>query len=159
MLFFNMAKHFITSDRASLWLAKNHALIAKLIELKAAAKAESDRVKAYSQPLLAKYAFKGETLGSQITDVRDLYLVDNDEERVSAFFDELADLNAANGWTGKVGHCPALVAENAALDCELELLPEIAALLGVPAKALRGDVESLKEAVEVVTKLYEATSK
>lgn len=151
-----MSSPFITKERASQWLAKNRDSVKLLIDLKSVAKAEHDRVEAYTKPLLAKYNFRAASLGLPVTTVSNLYLVENDEERLSAFFEELSDLHAANGWKGERGHCPALTARNAAVDCELKFLPAVAVLLGVPVASLRNSIEPSKKAIELVMKLYEA---
>lgn len=153
-----MTSQFVTKERASQWLAKNHDSVKRLIDLRGIAKAEHDRVEAYAKPLLAKYDFKAASLGLSVTKVSNLYLVENDEERVAAFFEELSDLHAANGWKGERGHCPALTARNAATDCELKLLPAVAVLLGVPVASLRNAIEPSKRAIDLVVKLYEAVS-
>lgn len=150
-----MATQFITAKRASSWLAKNRDSIKRLVDLRRIAKEEQDRVETYTKPLLEKYDFKAATLGLSVTSVSNLYLVENDEERIESFFEELADLHASNGWTGERGHCPALVAGNAAIDCELKLLPEIASLLGVTTEALRNSITPCKQAIDLVIRLYE----
>ncbi len=59
--------------------------------------------------------------GTVITDTEHLYL-SCDEPGLAAFYAECDDAHRAHGFTGKQGHCPALIAENLLMAVERELL-------------------------------------
>lgn len=116
------------------------------------AQLERERVNAYIQPILARYAFTDDTStdshrGTIITDVEHLYL-SADEPGLKAFYADCDDAHRAHGFTGTIGHCPALIAENLLRATEREFLKLGGQFFGVSFEDTYGD--NRKKALELL---------
>lgn len=116
-----------------------------LIEAKAFAELERERVDAYATPLLKSYGFTtSEKYGRPVRSIEktsDLYLVDDlKEPLVLAFYEDLYDADKAHGWKGERGKCPALVAEHAVIEAERHVLTLSGDLFGVDVVNVFGDL-------------------
>jgi hypothetical protein len=106
------------------------------------AELERERVNAYIRPIFASYHFmigkcwqKDPTLAGQpITDEQHLYLCDDDDPQLAAYYDECDRAHRAHGFRGKPGHCPALEAEHLLTIAQSALLD-----LSTPLFGFRGD--------------------
>lgn len=114
-----------------------------VVMAQAHAQLERERVNAYVLPILLRYAFvdgmsRDSHKGAPITNVDHLYL-STDEARVVEFFAECDAAHRANGFTGPVGHCPALVAENLQSQTERAFLKLAGEFFGAAFEDTYGD--------------------
>ena len=108
---------------------------------KAFAELERERVDKYVEPIFAKYGFVNKRSGEPLLKSRDLYLAGDTpdvEAKCKEFYDECEVAHRANGFTGKVGNCPALCAENALMMAERALLIAAGEVFGIDGSDIYG---------------------
>lgn len=99
-----------------------------LLQAKVIAQMERERVDAYIGPIFARYAFEYGPLGQKcgltgiIPTEKDLYLADLCSEKMDQYYAECDAAHRAHGFTGKTGHCPALLAEHNVIKAERALI-------------------------------------
>jgi hypothetical protein len=93
------------------------------------------RVDAYIAPVFERFSFYvadqfKQHGGERITRPKDLYLC-NDKALTDAYYEACDQAHRAHGFTGPLGHCPALVAEHLAITAENALIDMAQPLFGV----------------------------
>ena len=107
---------------------------------KAFAECERERVDAYIQPIFDSFSFQycGELADkcnlSGPVPREDLYLCD--DPRVQDYYATCDAAHRVHGFTGPDGHCPAMIAENAVMEAERDLIEAGAKLMGIDSTAL-----------------------
>jgi hypothetical protein len=119
-----------------LWSKQHASLAMSVVAAQAFAQVERERVNAYIDPLFSEYGFKDED-GQPIKDVRHLYLC-RDEDLCADFYKACDYEHRKHGFTGKDGHCPALVAEHLQIIAESALIEAGAKLINIESD-LYGD--------------------
>lgn len=100
-----------------------------------------ERVNAYIAPVFASFAFTYGPLGEKcgltgkIETPENLYLCGN-EEMLAAFYAASDVAHREHGFTGGVGYCPALIAENLVIEAENALIELAEPLFGIKGYAL-----------------------
>lgn len=114
------------------WSRMHHGLAYAVIQAKAFAQVERERVNAYILPLFNSFRFStADTLdGRPINDPEHLYLC-KDEELCKDFYEACDKAHREHGFTGKHGHCPALMAEHLQIIAENALLDAGCKLMGI----------------------------
>lgn len=115
-----------------------------LIEARAFAAAERERVDAYINPIFTAYKFTYGDLGQKcgrtglLADKDELYLAE-DGPLVAAYYADCDAAHRAHGFTGPKGHCPALTAEHLVIEAERHFIDLTKPLLGIDSEGLYGD--------------------
>lgn len=133
--------HSIPTDRDALieWANTNRATAQEYITTAAFAELERARVDAYIRPIFATYTFF-DGHGEKVMDPEALYLIEEfneDGERIIGsdfiedYFHACDVAHRDNGFTGKEGCCPALLAENAEFSVANKLIVAAAEFAGV----------------------------
>lgn len=121
------------------WAPTNRAIAVAVREAQAFARTERERVTAYANPILLRFAFKDRD-GNLITDHDRLYTsCTEDEVRWPEYFAALDAEHRAHGFTGPKDHCPALIAQSQQIKTEQALIQSGAALFGIPDVPLYGE--------------------
>lgn len=111
------------------WAKKSKSLALTVCKARALAEVESDRVASYVDPLFDKFNFEDQH-GKAIKERAQLYLC-RDENLCAEFYTACTAAHKANGFTGKDGYCPALIADGLAIEAESALLLSLGEFAGV----------------------------
>lgn len=104
---------------------------------------ERERVDAYIRPIFDSYHFTygahgRERQGHPIESPKHLYCCD-DEVQLKCYYADCDDAHRAHGFTGPIGHCPALTAEHLLIVTEGLLFDLAEPLLGIDGRTLYGE--------------------
>lgn len=137
------------------WAAGHKHLAIAVLEARAFADLERERVSTYIAPVFARFSFKndddGHGDGSPITDREQLHLSDDDDQ-LAAYYAACDAAHREHGFTGGEGCCPALIAEGLQVGAERALVLAMGEFMGVGEKALRAWDKSLQFALDVCLK-------
>lgn len=105
-------------------------------------------VDAYLAPVFSRFSFTvspefqrpGTPDNQRITDERYLYLADLTSPKVAAYYDARDQAHRAHGYHLTPGQCPALMAENASIGAENDLLEHGERYMGIPFREARSDL-------------------
>lgn len=120
----------LTPNKLQGWAKVNRQAVLNMVAARIHAAKERVQVDAYIEPLFQARHFVDAESCRVLTESKDLYL-SQDDEGVAQFFAECDAAHRMHGFTGPEGHCPALIAENAAVQAENLVLRSIEPLLGV----------------------------
>lgn len=131
-----------TLQEFKVWSKKNRTLALEVCAAQAKAEVTRERVDAYVQPILERFAFKKDLdilkdvpdFGEPITTVRDLY--QTEDPRLPEFYAACQQAHKDHGYQLPDGYCPALVAENEYIKKQNALLEAGSDLLGVDLQAV-----------------------
>lgn len=139
----------ITSPKMlAVWARKNTALGLKVAAAMAYAEVERERVDAYEKPIYDSYQFRDEN--GELVPYKNWLGVNDD--RINDFFERMKDVHVEHGWKGDRDYHPALVAENALIEAENELLRLGAVeVMGIDPDSLIGSrLDLRKKAIDML---------
>ena len=125
-------------QQAEPWSRDNQKTVGELLALRAFAEIERKRVDSYLRPIFDSFDFRDRD-GEKITNPRNLYLCE-DEALCRAYYNLCDAENRKHGFTGPQDHCPALIAEDAAMAAEQALLLSAGKALGFDGNHCWGDL-------------------
>lgn len=120
------------------WSAAHSALAKSVVMAQAFAQCKRAQVDAYIAPVFELFDFYPSETNlahglkrERITNINRLYLTDLDSDEYKKFLAECDKENRAHGFTGPIGHCPALIAEELQRIAERALLESMSPLFDV----------------------------
>lgn len=119
----------LTVKKLQAWSRRNRALAENVLKAQALAEITRERVDAYIAPIFARYQFKDDS-GQPIAAASKLYKCD-DDAACAAFYAECDAAHRAHGFTGAIGECPALIAEDLLTKAQNALVDSLCGLAGV----------------------------
>ncbi len=138
----------LTPTKLQGWASTQRQNVLNMPAARFHAQIERKRVDAYIEPLFLAHGFRDED-GQLLTKSKDLYRCPDDAGS-AAFYVECDAAHRAHGFTGPAEYCPALVAENAAIQTENIVMVAAEKLLGFEMHSLEHRAQLLDLVVAMV---------
>ncbi len=138
----------LTPAKLQSWARTQRQAVLNMLAARRHAKNERARVDAYVEALFLAHGFKDEE-GQPITKSKNIYRC-QDEAACVAFFAECDAAHRTHGFKGPAEYCPALIAEDVAIQAENVVLAAAERFLGIEVHSLEHRAQLLDLVVAMV---------